>query len=139
MVVSADFNEFVLEQLGQVAKTTSRRMFGGVGYYADGLFFAIADNDSLYFKVDAVTQSDFEAEGMKPFRPFGPESAPMGYWEVPAGVLDSSDDLETWMKKALGVALRAAAKKPKRAVTKKPVKKKARPAGSGRGPSSSRS
>jgi DNA transformation protein len=127
MPVSADFHAFVLEQLGQVAPVTSRRMFGGVGYYADELFFALADDDTLYFKVDAVTQADFEAEGMKPFHPFGPDAAPMAYWEVPPKLLDSPEELAPWMRRALEVARRAAARKEKKPGTgrkRSPAKKK---------------
>ncbi len=40
MAVSAQFNAFVLDLLGAERTVTARRMFGGVGYYADGLFFA---------------------------------------------------------------------------------------------------
>ena len=111
MAVSAEFHAFVLDQLGQVAPVTSRRMFGGVGYYSEELFFALASDDTLYFKVDDTTQGDFEAEGMKPFRPFGPDTAPMCYWEIPEGLLDSPDDMRPWMRKALEVARRARAKK----------------------------
>ena len=114
MPVSADFHAFALDQLGQVRPVTSRRMFGGVGFYADDLFFALADDDTLYFKVDDETRGDYEAEGMAPFRPFGPDSPPMGYWELPPGLLDSADDLAPWMRKALEVARRAAAKKRKK-------------------------
>jgi DNA transformation protein len=119
MPVSADFHAFALEQLGQVTPVTSRRMFGGVGFYADDLFFALADDDTLYFKVDDVTRGDYEAEGMAPFRPFGPESPPMGYWELPAGLLDSPEELAPWMTKALEVARRAASRKRKKGAGKK--------------------
>ena len=56
MAVSAQYLTFVLDQLGQARPVTSRRMFGGVGFYAAGVFFAVADNDSLFFKVDAQTR-----------------------------------------------------------------------------------
>jgi DNA transformation protein len=114
MPVSAEFHAFALEQLGQVKPVTSRRMFGGIGFYADDLFFALADDDILYFKVDDVTRGDFEAEGMQPFRPMGPGTAPMAYWEVPARLVDSPEELAPWMTKALDVARRAASKRTKK-------------------------
>lgn len=67
MSVSAQFNAFVLDLLGDMRTGTARRTFGGAGYYADGLFFAIADEDILYFRVDDNSRSYFEAEGMEPF------------------------------------------------------------------------
>jgi len=33
-------------------------MFGGVGLYCDGLFFALLDDDRLYFKIDVVEDPD---------------------------------------------------------------------------------
>ena len=57
-------------------------MFGGVGIYAQGLFFALIAEDRLYFKVDDTTRPSFEQRGMEPFRPFGEDSA-MGYYELP--------------------------------------------------------
>ena len=62
-------------------------MFGGVGIYAAELFFALLDDDTLYFKVDDVTRPQFESRGMTPFRPYGEEGEVMGYYEVPAHVL----------------------------------------------------
>jgi DNA transformation protein len=88
-------------------------MFGGVGFYAEGLFFALIADDRLYFKVDDSTRPDFEHLGMEPFRPFGEENA-MGYYEVPADVLEDSAQLQLWMRKAVDVAANAKASKRKR-------------------------
>ena len=48
MPVTAEYREYVLEQLGRVAPVTHRSMFGGVGIYSDGIFFALMDDDTLY-------------------------------------------------------------------------------------------
>ena len=75
MAVSESYREFVLEQLGRVTPVTGKSMFGGVGIYAQGLFFALIAYDRLYFKVNHTTRPDFERLGMEPFRPFGEDSA----------------------------------------------------------------
>lgn len=106
MAVSESYRVFVLEQLGRITPVVARSMFGGVGLYADGLFFALIAEDRLYFKVDDLTRPEFERLGMEPFRPYGEESA-MGYYEVPADVLEVPERLEVWMRKALDVAGRA--------------------------------
>ena len=106
MAVSRSYREFVLEQLGRVTPVTGKSMFGGVGIYAKGLFFALIAEDRLYFKVDDTTRSEFERRGMEPFRPFGEDSA-MGYYEVPAEVLENVNQLEGWSNKAIAVAARA--------------------------------
>jgi DNA transformation protein len=113
MAVSQSYREFVLEQLGRVTPVTGKSMFGGVGIYAQGLFFALIAEDRLYFKVDNATRPDFEKRGMEPFRPFGEDSA-MGYYEVSADLVEDVNQLETWIKKAIDVAAAAKSSKSKR-------------------------
>ena len=113
MAVTPSYQSFVIEQLERVASITSKSMFGGVGLYADGLFFALIGNDRLFFKVDDSNRPDFEAAEMEPFRPYGDERA-MKYYEVPIAVLEDADALQTWAKKAIDVA-RCARKGKKRA------------------------
>ena len=104
MAVSRGFRDFALEQLGRSAHVTARSMFGGVGVYAEGVFFALMDDDTLYFKVDDSNRPDFEARGMSPFMPYKDPSHVMGYYEVPAEVLEDPDTLRLWVHKALAVA-----------------------------------
>ncbi len=106
MPVSAEFREFALEQMGRVEPVTARPMFGGVGIYSGGLFFALIDDDTVYLKVDDTNRADFEAAGMGPFRPFGEEKASMSYYELPAELLEEPDRLRPWMHRALEVARR---------------------------------
>jgi len=113
MAFSKGYRDFVLEQLERICPVTAKSMFGGVGFYAQGQFFALIAEDSLYFKVDDSTRPDFERLGMEPFRPFGEEKA-MGYYEVPVDVLEDATQLEPWMKKAIEVAVRAKRGKRKR-------------------------
>jgi len=115
MAFSKGYRDFVVEQLGRVAPVTAKSMFGGVGLYAQGLFFALIAEDRLYFKVDDSTRPDFERLGMEPFRPFGEENA-MWYYEVPADVLEDAAQLEPWMNKAIAVAAKARMRKPKRSI-----------------------
>ncbi len=110
MATSQSYRDFVLEQLGRVTPVTGKSMFGGVGIYAQGLFFALIADDRLYFKVNDATRPDFERQGMEPFRPFGEDHA-MGYYEVPADVLEDVAQLDLWMRKAIDVAARAKRRK----------------------------
>jgi len=105
MSVSASFQTFILEQLGRVVpKVRARSMFGGVGIYSGDLFFALIDNDTLYFKVDESNRADFTARKMGPFRPYGEDGETMGYYEVPADLLDDPEALRPWAEKAIAVA-----------------------------------
>ena len=108
MAVSESYRDFVLEQLGRVTPVTAKSMFGGVGIYARGLFFALITDDRLYFKVDDSTRPDFERLGMEPFQPFEQESS-LGYYEVPADVLEDAGQLAPWMQRAIDVAAKAKA------------------------------
>ena len=112
MSVSDGFRTFVLDQL---ARTTpglrARSMFGGVGLYAGDLFFALMDDDVLYFKVDDNTRARFEELGMGPFRPGGDGGEVMQYYEVPADVLEDAEALAPWAVRAVEVARRARTRK----------------------------
>jgi DNA transformation protein len=101
------FHAYALEQLGRVRRVTSRRMFGGVGIYADGLFFALMDDDTLYLKGDDTNRPDFEARGLGPFHPSGPDGPVMQYYPVPEDVLEDPEQLRGWVGKAIDVAMRS--------------------------------
>jgi len=103
MPVSDAYKTFLEEQLGRVMPVTSKRMFGGLGLYARGLFFAVAADNVVYFKAGDANRADFEARRCEPFRPYGDDRA-MGYHAVPGDVLEDSELLEDWMEKALRVA-----------------------------------
>jgi DNA transformation protein len=113
MAVSADYRDFVLEQLAPLGHITSRRMFGGVGIYANGLFFALIDDDALYLKGDETLKADFEAAGSQAFAPFE-DGKTMAYWTAPAEALDDQEFLLEWSRKSLEVAARKGAAKTKR-------------------------
>ena len=113
MPVTDDFRDFVLEQLGRVTDVDWKRMFGGVGLYADGTFFALIDNDIVYFKVGDGNRADFEAIGARAFSPYEGTTS-MNYFELPVDVLEDVDALRTWTEKAVAVARSAAANKRKK-------------------------
>jgi len=52
MALSADFLDFLQDQLRGLGRITSRRMFSGAGLYCEGVIFALILRDTLYFKVD---------------------------------------------------------------------------------------
>lgn len=112
MAVSAGYLSYVLEQLGALTGVSTRRMFGAVGIYAGAAFFALIDDDVLYFKVDDAIQAEYESRGMRRFRPYPdrPEAS-MGYYEVPADVIEESEELARWARRSIEVAQRSTQKK----------------------------
>lgn len=124
MPVSADYLSYVLEQLAGLPRVTSRRMFGGIGLYSDGLFFGLIDNDTLFFKVNDTNRGDYVARNMAAFRPFPdkPDSS-MSYFTVPADALEDRDELAVWARKSIAVA----AASPKLRKTKRSARRSSAP------------
>jgi len=115
MSISPSFRAYVLEQLGRGLRgVRGKAMFGGVGIYAEEVFFALIADDALYFKVDDSNRIDFETRRMEPFRPYGEDGEVMGYYCVPEEVLEDPDELRAWAEKAVLVARRAKARTPGR-------------------------
>ncbi len=117
MSVSAEFKEFLVEQMEGFGPVTIRAMFGGAGVYHNGLMFALVDNETLYLKVDDSTRPAFEAENLPPFtyQAKGGKKMVMAYHRMPERCLDDIDEMTRWCRMAFGVALKAAAKgKPKK-------------------------
>ena len=105
MSVSPSYRAFIIDQLSRaVPQIRARSMFGGVGVYSGDYFFALLADDTLYFKVDDSTRSDFERQGMGPFKPYGEGGESMGYYEVPADLLEDPDALRPWAERAIAVA-----------------------------------
>ena len=114
MSVTPSFRQFVLEQLQRVLPAIrAKSMFGGVGIYSEELFFALIDDETVYFKVNDTNRSDFEERGLGPFRPFGDEGETMQYYELPPDLLEDPDALRPWADKAVQVARQAKKKKTK--------------------------
>lgn len=107
MPTTPEYATYIIDQLTQIQPVSSRKMFGGVGIFVEpGMFALITSEDVLHFKVDDENRADYEAAGMSQF-------GRMPYYELPGDVLDSPDELATWMEKSIAAAERAAKKKKK--------------------------
>ncbi len=110
MSVSDSYLSFVLEQLGAVPRIVTKRMFGGIGIYSDGTFFAVIDNDTLFFKVDETLAKRYRDKGMPPFAPIPGAKPMMGYYQVPPDVLEDGAALAMWAKDSIAYAMRPTGK-----------------------------
>jgi DNA transformation protein and related proteins len=129
MATQPQYLAYILEQLAGLPALRSNRMFGGVGLYSDGLFFALIDDDTLYFKTGDINVAAYSARRMPRFMPFPdrPEAV-LGYHQVPADIIEDAELLVDWARQSVAVALKAQAAKPARARTagkQKLAKKKA--------------
>jgi len=102
--VTDGFKSFVLAQLEELGDVTARSMFGGVGLYHRGVFFALIARDTLYLKVGDANRADYARVKAKPFQPYPDRAATMKYYAVPVGVLESAAELAVWARKAIAVA-----------------------------------
>ncbi len=115
-----------MELLAPLGAIRVRRMFGGWGLYADGLFIALIAFDRLYLKADAQSRERYAAAGCEPFRyDAGGKQQSLNYWTAPADALDSPALMAPWARLALQAALtaRAAPAKPRKAATQAGVRK----------------
>jgi DNA transformation protein len=123
---SADFVEYLLEQLRPLGAVSARRMFGGYGVYYGARMFGLVADDQLYLKTDDGNRAEFEAQDLKPFvYHTDRRSIAMSYSEAPAEALDDAELLRQWARSAIAAASRAASASGKRAPGKsasKPAK-----------------
>jgi DNA transformation protein len=126
------FTALCAELLSPLGPVKVRPMFGGKGFYVDGLFMALIASGEFFLKADDVTRARFEAAGCPPFS-FDTkrgERIVTGYYRPPEEALESPPLMLPWARLAFEAALRAAnakAKKPvpkKRSAAKKPAAKK---------------
>lgn len=109
MPISPEFRDHVLDLLAPLGAVRARGMFGGAGLYLGDTMFALIADDVLYFKTDAANAGDYEALGMGPFKPFDDKPMIMPYHEVPPDVMEDSDTLCAWARRALRARQRSIA------------------------------
>jgi DNA transformation protein and related proteins len=108
VAASAGFLDFIKEQMAGFGPVTVRRMFGGAGFYRDGVMFGLVADDTLYFKADNETLQLFERQGSSPFA-YGEKGrrTVMSYWRAPEACLDYPEEMVRWAEIAHGAALRS--------------------------------
>jgi DNA transformation protein and related proteins len=102
VLAKGSFGAFVLDQLNELGDVVARPMFGGAGFYLDGVFFGLLYDKRLYFRVSPETIGEYTSRKMTPFAPFGGKRGKRGesegYYEVPVEILESPGDLIKWAR-----------------------------------------
>lgn len=126
MAVDEGLVAWIEEALEPMGSLTRRSMMGGLTFYLDGQVFAVAVEDSLWFKSDAVSDPAWDAAGCErfTFETSDGKVATMNYRRAPDDVYDDADALRRWAALGLEAGLRA----PRKAKGARPPK--ARKAGS---------
>ena len=104
MAYSEDYLQFCLEQLSDIQDITSKKMFGGVGFFKEGKMFAGIMYGKLCLKVDETNQADFEAAGMTKLES-KKKGKGMPYFEVPVEILEDKTTLTKWGTKSWEIAM----------------------------------
>lgn len=125
------FSELCVELLSPLGPVRTRAMFGGRGFYVDGLFMALIADGELYLKADDTTRERFVAAGCETFSFATKDGQRMvlGYYRAPEEALESPPLMQPWARLAFEAALRAANAKATRSTPakRKPAAKKAAP------------
>lgn len=102
----SDFHDYLTRDVfNDTDGISSRRMFGGYGFYKDGIFFGLLQDDQLYFKVGDSNKKDYEEMGSKPFKYSKKDKeVALSFWEVPVDVLEDKERIIDWVEKAVAEA-----------------------------------
>jgi len=129
MSANDELLEILKDALGRIGTVNGRRMFGGVGVYFDGTFFAIIDDGTIYLKTSDETRQTFEAEGSRAFSYMTKTGLAElhSYWRLPERLLDDADELRDWARTSIAAANSAASQKKRAPKAEKPAPKKSKP------------
>jgi DNA transformation protein and related proteins len=106
-----EFTRFIRDQLSPLGDVTTRRMFGMVGVFCEGVMFGVIADNMLYFRVD-----DHNRVAFKDAKSFAPlsyvkqgRSIDLAFWRAPDRVFDDQGEFVDWARAALAAAHRVAA------------------------------
>lgn len=105
MAINQSQLDFIIDQLEGIGDFIPKKMFGGVGFFKDGIMFALLGNGIFNLRVDETNMKDFSEYGMTRFLATK-EKKGLPYYEVPADILEDRDRLTEWTLKAFEVAVR---------------------------------
>lgn len=104
MAVTDEEIAFVTDLFSGVGRISTRKMFGGLGIYADGTIFAVRMSDgAVKLKGMGDMVRVFDDEGWQPWiytRKDGAASS-MPYWTMPDELLDDPEAASDWARRAL--------------------------------------
>ena len=108
-------SDHLLDMLSPLGGVTRRYMFGGWGFYREGLFFALIADGVFYLKTGPCNVQDFVDAGLQQWTyPTDKGPMKMSYHAAPEAALENPRLLLTWAKKGLAAAKEARdRKKPK--------------------------
>lgn len=113
--------EVIRDLLADLMPIRIKRMFGGLGIYADDLMFAIEADGELFIKADTESSDMFEQAGscMFSYQKSGGRVFKMNYWRLPDSAVDDPSEAARWGRYGIEAARRAARAKREKLVRSK--------------------
>lgn len=105
MAINEDQLAFLQEQLSDFGPFESKKMFGGVGFFREGIMFALLGKGVFHFRVDDENRGDYQARGMTGFMATEKKKG-LPYFEVPVDILEDRSAMKTWASRAYEAAVR---------------------------------
>ena len=111
MVASADFSDFLRDQLAPLGPLTLRRMFGKTGVFCEGVMLGMVADNTLYFRLDAHNRDHFKEALALPMLNYEKQGSKidLSFCRVPDRLMDDRQELLAWAAAALAAAHRVAA------------------------------
>lgn len=108
MPLNKEYVDYITDQFSEFDGVYSKKMFGGIGFFKDGLMFGmISSSSKFYLKVDDTNKPDFESQSMVPFSHPKMKGKAMPYWTVPTEIIEDKQLLKKWAETSFSVALKA--------------------------------
>ena len=104
MTISQEDIEFSKDLFADLGPITTRKMFGGLSIYCDGVIFAIiGPEDKLFVKAKDDLADELAALGSTQFafEMKDGKVSRMGYWTLPENALDDPELACDWARKSL--------------------------------------
>lgn len=105
MSVNDSQTTFILDQLNTLTTISTKRMFGGVGFFIDGKMFGMLNGRGIFLlKVDDSNRNDYIDRSALPFSHDKNKKGSMPYYEVPLDIVDNGMELTNWARKSIEIA-----------------------------------
>lgn len=104
----SDLIAHLLELLSPIAEVSAKRMFGGHGFFHDGLMFGLVADGVFYLKTDDENRNEFEQRNLPAFvvSRKGGKAMETSYRQCPEEALDNSERMKPWARSAMAAAER---------------------------------
>ncbi len=103
MAVNEEYVAFIKDQMSELDSFVTKRMFGGVGFFREGIMFGMIGDGKFRLRVDDKNRANFEAYEMEPYLS-GKKGKSMPYYEVPIEIIEDRHTLAQWANTAFEVA-----------------------------------